>query len=346
MDLNSDNRINGEKGQSGKTFGILPKSAKGSDFVIFLVCIGIASVFWLFLSLYEEVERDYDVPLKIENMPDSIVIVESIPASINVSVQGKGVQFIKFLWHDVSPLRVKFNDFANSSGTFSIPRQKLEALFRDYFGQGIKITSLRPESIKAAYTSNIGKKVKLEVDCDIQPKLQYVVSGPIKANVDSVMIYSANDIPRNLTAVSTYPIVKTGLKDTTVITVKIRPIEGMRIIPDQVTVTVPIEPLISKRRIVPIEVLNLPENVRLITFPSTAEVTYLLPMSTYNTETNVKLFVDFDSINRESQKVKVQTAAISGSLRNFSFKPDSVEYIIETSSTPEKSGLQGDDQHK
>lgn len=342
--MDSDNRMNNDKRQSDRTFAFLPKSAKGSDFVIFLICIGIASVFWLFLSLYEEVERDYDVPLKIENVPDSIVIVESMPASINVAVQGKGVQFIKFLWHDVSPLRVKFSEFANSSGTFSIPRQKLEALFRDYFGQGIKITNLRPESVKAAYTSNIGKKVKLEIDCDIQPNLQYVVSGPIKANVDSVMIYSANDIPRSLTSVSTYPIVKTGIKDTTVVTVKIRPIEGMRIIPEQVTVTVPIEPLISKKRVVPIEVFNLPENVRLITFPSTAEVSYLLPMSSYNTEANVKLYVDFDSINRESQKVKVQTSGVPGSLRNFKYKPDSVEYIIETSS-PERNVAQPDNQH-
>lgn len=333
-----DSRNSAER-QPEKQRGFLGRKTKGSDLVVFLVCICIATVFWLFLSLYEEVDRDFDIPLKVENVPDSIVIVEPLPLSFNVAVQGKGVQFLKFVWHDISPLRVKFNEFANPSGSFSIPRQKLEALLRDYFGQGVKILNLRPESVKSAFTSNVGKKVKLDLDCDIQPKLQYVVSGPIRANADSVMIYSANDIPRSLTSVSTYPIVKTGLKDTTIFTVKIRPIEGIRIIPDQVTVTVPIEPLISKKRMVPIEVYNLPDNVRLITFPSTAEVTYLIPMSSYSMETNVKLFVDFATINRESQKVKVQSSAVPGALRNFNFKPDSVEYIIETSSMAEKNEM-------
>ena len=329
----------------GNSFKRFARSTKGSDLIIFVVCLGIASVFWLFLSLYEEVERDFDVPLEIEQIPDSIVIVEPIPSSFNLAVQGKGVQFLKFLWHDVRPLRVKFNDYT-TGGNFLIPRQKLEGLFRDYFGQGVKIINLRPESVKAAYTSNIGRKVKLDFDCDIQPRLLYVVSGPITADVDSVMLYSANDIPRTLTSVSTYPIVKTGLKDTTVFTVKIRPIEGIRIIPDQVKITVPTEPLISKKRTVPIEVVNVPDNVRLVTFPSTAEVSYLLPMSTYNTESNVKLFVDFSSINRQTQKVKVQTSSIPGALRNFSFKPDSVEYIIETGLSSQDSGTENNNENK
>lgn len=313
-------------------------SRRYSDMLVFLVCVGIASVFWLFLSLYEEVERDYDVPFVVENVPDSIVIVETVPSAINVMAQGKGVQFLKFFWKDVRPMKVNFADYALRSGTFSIPRQKLEGLLRDYFGQGVKIINLRPESIKAVYTSNVGRKVRLDIECDVQTNLQYVISGPIKANVDSVMLYSATDIPRSLDAVSTYPLVRTGLKDTTVFTVKIRPIEGMRIIPDQVRITVPVEPLIAKKRSVPIEIMNQPEDVKLIIFPSSAEVNYLLPMSAYNTESNVRLFVDYASINRESKKVKVQSSSVPGLFRNFTFKPDSVEYIIETKHSAETDG--------
>ncbi|MCM1348862.1 MAG: hypothetical protein NC338_05565 [Firmicutes bacterium] len=308
----------------------ITRLTRGSDLLVFLVCLGIATVFWLFLSLYEEVERDYDVPLAVENVPDSIVIVETLPASFNVVVQGKGVQFLKFLWHSVRPLKVNFNDFASSSGQFNIPRQKLDALFREYFGQGVKIVNLRPESIKATFTSNVGRRVAVDLVTDIKTNIQYVVSGPIKANIDSVMIYSANELPANLTSVSTYPLIRSGLKDTTEFVVKIKPIEGIRIIPDQVKVKVPVEPLISKKWTVPIEVMNQSSDSKLIIFPSAAEVSYLVPMSQYNHDLNVKLFVDFANINRNTQKVKVQSSAVSGIFRNFSFTPDSVEYIIET----------------
>lgn len=315
--------------KSGGHFSKLTGNGRGGDLLVFLVCIGIATVFWLFLSLYEEIERDYDIPVEIENMPDSIVIVESVPTTVNVVAQGKGVQFLKFIWHDLRPLKINFPEYA-SSGVLSVSRQKFEGLLRDYFGQGVKIVSLRPESIKAAFTSNVGRKVKLELDCDIQPSLQCVISGPITASVDSVMIYSANDLPRSLTSVTTYPLVRSGLKDTTVFTVKIKPIDGIRIIPDQVKVKVPVEPLIAKRRTLTIDVINQPEDVKFITFPSAAEVNYLLPMSSYNAEAPIKLFVDYNTINRVTQKVKVQASDLPGLYRNFTFSPDSVEYIIES----------------
>lgn len=310
----------------------LAHSTKGTDLIIFIICVGIASIFWLFLSLYEETEKDFEVPFVIENVPDSIVIVEPVPASFNVMAQGKGVQFLKMLWHDVAPLKVNFKDYARN-GQFTLSRQKLDALLRDYFGVGVKVPSVKPESVKAAYTSNRGKRVPLELDCDVQTNMQYVISGPIEANVDSVMIFSATDATRSISKVTTYPLIRAGLKDTTVFRVKIKPIEGVRIIPDAVTVKVPVEPLIAKKRTIPIEVMNVPADVRLLTFPSTAEISYLVPMNAYNKEANVRLFVDYASINRESKKVRVQSSAISGIFRKFSFRPDSVEYIIESRRT-------------
>lgn len=305
------------------------KSTRGSDVLVFLICLGIATVFWLFLSLYDEVEKDYDVPFEIENLPDSIVIVDQVPPTVNVVVQGKGVQFLRFLWHDLPALKVKFENFSSTSGYFSIPRQKLDGLFRDYFGQGVKIVSIRPESIRSAFTSNVGRKLPVVINCDVQPNMQYVISGPIASDVDSVMVYSATDLPRDLVSVETYPVVRSGLKDTTEFIVKIRPVEGLRIIPDQIRLTVPVEPLIAKKRTVSIVVVNVPDGVRLITFPSSAEVSFLVPMSEYGKESNIRLFVDFGTIDRTSQKVKVQASSGSLMLKNLSFKPDSVEYIIE-----------------
>ncbi|MDE6489220.1 MAG: hypothetical protein K2L46_08065, partial [Paramuribaculum sp.] len=107
--------------------------------------------------------------------------------------------------------------------------------------------------------------------------------------------------------------------------------------PDQVKLTVPVEPLIAKKRTVPIDVVNVPDDVRLITFPSSAEVSYLVPMSEYGRETSLKLFVDFGAIDRASQKVRVQAIPGAAGLKNLSFKPDSVEYIIEA-----KQGIEPD----
>ena len=56
--------------------------------------------FLVFLSLDSEQQRDYDVPVEIENVPDSITMLGRVPSSLNVSVQGKGYQLIRFMGQD------------------------------------------------------------------------------------------------------------------------------------------------------------------------------------------------------------------------------------------------------
>lgn len=201
---------------------------------------------------------------------------------------------------------------------------------REYFGNGVQIVSCRPDSLRLPFTSQPGVRVKLMIQADIHPNLQYILSGPIVADVDSVTLYSVTDIPHSLRMVSTEPIVKSNLKDTMRYEVKVKPIAGVRIIPDVVTVTVPIEPLIMRKRSVGIVVDNLPEETNLITFPSKVEISYLVPMSAYNDDYPVKAYVDFKAAKPTRKKLAVSLSTIPAVYHNVSFSPDSVEYIIET----------------
>ena len=89
------------------------------------------------------------------------------------------------------------------------------------------------------------------------------------------------------------PIIRPKLTDTTSVLVKIKPIDGVRIIPDNVTVTIPVEPLIARSQMASVVVKNMPHGYGLLTFPSQIEVSYLIPMSAYNTEPyDIKAYVD------------------------------------------------------
>ena len=149
--------------------------------------------------------------------------------------------------------------------------------------------------------------------------------------MDSVTLYSVADLPRSLKFVSTEPIVKSDLNDTMRYEVAVKPISGVRIIPDKVVVTVPVEPLISRKRNVRIDVNNMPEGVSLITFPSKIEISYLVPMSAYNDDYQMKAYVDYRNVKPSRRKLPVTISAVPSVYHNVSFSPDSVDYIIENS---------------
>lgn len=303
-------------------------SSRGKDVLLYLLFVAVAFVFWVFLSLDTEVQRDFEVPVEVQDLPDSVTIIGQIPSEIAVSVKGKDSQLLRFMWGKMSTMKFKWEENV-AEKNFLLTHTKLDSRLRDYFGSNVQIVSFRPDSIVAPFTSQPGTRVKLNIQADIHPNLQYIISGPIKANVDSVTLYSSTDLPHSLKYVSTEPIVKSNLTDTVRYEVKVKPISGVRIVPDVVTVTVPIEPLIARKRSVKLDIVNLPSDKGLITFPSKIEISYLVPMSAYNDDYPVKAFVDYDDIKSQKKKLPVSLSVIPDVYHNMSFSPDSVEYIIE-----------------
>jgi len=303
------------------------KSEKGHDILVYLACACVAFVFWFFLSLDNEVQREIEVPFAVENIPDSVVMIGDIPNHLSVVVQARGSQLIPYMFGKVQPVKVKW---AESNGDYyQVSRTRLESRLRDYFGQSVQILSIKPDSLRVPYTSSVGKRLPLRLNADIRTNLQCEIVGPVRLSVDSVTVFSKEALPGDIKYIETQPLTLSDLRDTTTVTVRVRPIAGTRIIPDRVKVRIPVEPLIAKRKKATIESVNVPENVGFLTFPSTVEVSYLVPMSRYNDDFPFKVYVDYNALNYNSNKTKVEVSEVPAVYRNVTLSIDSVEYVVE-----------------
>ncbi len=306
-------------------------SAKGREVGLFLLFLVVSYIFWLLLTLNHEVQEDVEVPISIVNVPDSVTFISDVPAAVKVSVRDKGSALIRHRMGGVKPMKLDWKDYASSGSKFMMGKVDLGARLRDYFGSSSQIVTVVPDSIRINYTTDPGRKVPVLVRADVHAAFGSVVNGPLTIDTDSVTLYALNDLPLDLNAVETIPIVRSNLSDTSRITVRIDPIPGVRIIPDQVTITVPVEPLIARKQMAPVVVKDVPEGKGLLTFPSKIEVSYLVPMSAYNSEPfDIKAYVMFDdAVRSTTSKIPVKLSLIPDLYRNVSVSPDSVEYIIE-----------------
>lgn len=304
-------------------------SSKGRDILLYLLFLCVAFAFWLTMSLDTEIQREFEVPVEVDNLPDSITLVGNVPSAFSVGVQGKGYQLLRYSWGNIPMMKIRMTDYIAPDHYFEMSRVKIDTRLRDYFGSGVLITSVRPDSVKVPYTTLPGVKVKLDVNYDVYPQLQYIISGPVKANCDSVLVYGVNGVPRSLTHVETMRIEGHDLTDTTRFEVRVRPQEGLRMIPDRVIVTVPVEPLIAKSFETPVIITNLPKGTDMITFPSKARVSYLVPMSAYNDECPIRVYVDYEDLTSTSSRLKLHHSLVPEIYRDIVIEPDSVEFIIE-----------------
>lgn len=298
----------------------------------YMVFVFISFVFWVFISLNNNMQHDIEIPIRINSVPDSTTIISDVPKHVNVSVKDKGNALLKFIVGETPKLSINFNDYTTDEGVFYISNTELRRLIRNLFENSTVLQSISLENLNLKYTNLPGKKVPIKLDLDIRPNLQYIIYGTIKQERDSVLVYSDRNTLADINEVYTYLIEERDLTDTLIRTVTIAPIQGAKIVPDKIKVTIPVEPLISKRIKIPVRVKNMPKGINVITFPSEVEVSFLVPFSMYRRNQSFQAIVDYKDIqSSKSNKVNVGIDEYPALYNNISLEQDSVEYIIEKS---------------
>ena len=313
----------------------LIKNVRSSTFVTstalqYLVFVFISFIFWAFISLNNNIQYDITMPFKITEIPDSSTIISDVPQSINVNVKDKGLNLLRFIIGKSPEIKVKFKDYALSDGMIEIPNLALRKSIRDGLENTTIIQNMSLEDIKLKYTNLPGKKVPIRADVNVHPNIQYTIYGDIKLDYDSAIVYSDRNTLAIIDEVHTYKVNERNLKDTLTRVVSISPIQGAKIIPEQVNLTIPIEPLISKSQEIPVVVKYVPSDINVITFPSKVIATFLVPFSMYKKSLPLEAVVNYNEIKSTSNnKLCVRIEESPAIYENISLVQDSVEYIIE-----------------
>ncbi len=59
------------------------------DAVLFLIFVGVSTLFWIILALNDSAQDSFNVRLNICNVPDSVTCISDIPDKFHVGVRDK-----------------------------------------------------------------------------------------------------------------------------------------------------------------------------------------------------------------------------------------------------------------
>ena len=307
------------------------RTVKGRNALTFLIFLAISTVFWVLMALNDEVQHDYRLKLKLAGFPENMTIISGANPTVSVSVKDKGSALMKFTWNTQPELTVNYDEFSKAGDhNLLMTQAQLNSAVRNIFGSSATIIAVRPDSLSLHYTTNPGVPVKVRIDADVRPAPSAVAFGRVTLSTDTVMLYSNSKERSRIKTLTTQPIILTGLTDTAHVSAALIVPPGMRAVPSQIKVTIPIEPLVTKTRKVEIAQRNVPAGKRLVTFPSMAEVDYLLPKSLYNSDASpVKAVVDFSAYRPGGKKLPVTVLPLPNYYRFVSVRPSEVEFVIE-----------------
>jgi len=307
--------------------------------LVFLFFLVLSTMFWFLNELSKDSTTIITYPVKYNNIPGNKVLVKELPDEFNLLVQAPGFSLLKHkmvgrltpIIFDIS--HYSYNIFSDgSSSKFFILTSSSLARVNQQFGSDLKVLDISPDTLVFEFDERIRKKVPVKINIDVEFGQQYMIGGPITSQPDSVIISGPGVV------IDTIEWVETQSQKFTLIDQDIRknislvPIENVDFSTRKVFIKVPVERFTEARFSVPVNVVNIPDTLKLKTFPGSINVTCRVPLSDYDKLT-VNLFraiVDYSVVDGNySNKIKVRLSSVPEYVTNIQIYPISVEFIVE-----------------
>lgn len=305
-------------------------TSRGQDIVLYLTFILVSYGVWVVLKLNDTTHHDFKVELNITDVPQNVHFISEVPKEIQASVRDKGLQLAKNAWANRPELNLNYNDFKfdEINGRITVTRQALNSKIRNIFGTNAFITATNPDSLSLIITKRPPTRAKVKADIDVLPIGQCVISGPIKIEPDSVLIYTPSNSKFPARTITTEKLIRRDVKDTLTVELNLLTNSQTKAEPSKVQVTIPIEPLMSKEQEVPVQLKNAPQNGNVVLFPTKVTVSYLLPMSVHSAEKGT-VIVTGDYSKRSANRIPVYITSYPTDYKVVEVAVDSVDYIFE-----------------
>ena len=317
-------------GRLSRFFSYLRTSGRLKDLRLFLIFVGVAALFWFIMAMNDQGQADFQVKVEITDVPDSVTFITDPPRSIAINVRNKGTSLLRHRFMDSPVIRLSFKEFAEKN-QLEVSTAAIMTRLRAIFGTSATINITSVDHISAQYTTLPGKLVPVKVIYDVTPTLGRVVNGNPKLSTREVEIYSVGGQQDTIMYVTTEPIVKRDVSDPLTVKVALKPIKGVKMVPPEVTVTIPVEPLENRKVYVPVTPMNVPAGESMALFPQKVEVSYLVPMSQSDNVVGESFTVTADYADKDTSnvaRVRVRLTGAPKGVENATLLQDSVEYTI------------------
>jgi hypothetical protein len=309
---------------------------KALVFGFFLV---ISIIFWFINKLSNEYTQEISYPVIYKDFPSQKVQVGDPPENLNLKVIASGYTLF---WFKLSSkyipisLNVKLFTLHRLSGkdTSSFFLQTIYA--QDHIVRQLsskfEILSISPDTLFFRFANMKSRIIPVKSEFNYQLAKQMILKADPLINPDSILVSGPDYIIDTLSGLETLNTDLGIISRSKTISVNMKETRNLYFRQDKVKVSFDIEKFTEKTIQVPIAVSNLPDNLKLQTFPPNIQLVCQVGLSNYEKlQSNFfKVQVDYKEIPKaESDKLKVELIKQPDFIRVVNFTPKTVEYLIE-----------------
>lgn len=306
----------------------MQKLFTNKETLIFILCTGLAFIFWLFSALSRSYTHVFPFSVNYSNIPDKKILIHFSDKEIWATTQASGWEVLANQLN-IGPATINI-DLSNYQGrSYLLARNKIGEVNKQ-LGEKFKVLSLKPDTIFFSLDEITEKKLPIRLNKDIKLKKQFDIAGEIEIKPDSILVQGGKSILTKIHYWETDTLTQQEVIDNINTSISLKEMQGVQLSRKKVEVSIPIEEHTEGIIEIPISIVNAPENNKVAVFPKKIKVYYLVPLSKYE-QVNQSMFkssVDYNQIQQERAELLVSLTPNTELLKNIRYHPKMVEYLV------------------
>ena len=275
-------------------------------------------------------------PLQYKNAPPDVELYADLTTNISIRVRDKAKNVFPYQRRNFRPAVVDFNnnDLVTLNGnnyTISFTNVFEESI-KHNFAQSSVIVDYFPKDLSFEVVPIDTKKLPVKVNLDISCRKQFHLSDSITVSPDSITLYARSSVLDTINIIETHILRANNLNDTLTTTLGLSLPPRTKSVPERIEITVPVEAFTEGVQSVPVTVKNVPQKLKVRTFPEQVTIKYLIGISKYADveASDFGVSIDYEKlIESRSKNEFVDWDYYPSEAKNCKITPPSVEWMIE-----------------
>lgn len=296
-------------------------------FCLFLL---FATILWFGHALNAVRERTIHIPVEYVGVADNITFETPLPEEFLITIRDQGKRLRNYGKGAFSAVQIDLSALTSAEqSSVVLSAEQIRPKLADQLQGTAKLQRIRPEQISVDYHREVSKTIPVYFAGRVLPAQQYQLTERPLLTPNKVTVYGPTELLDTLSAVYTVVAEYRDVKDSLLTDIALITPQGVRSTVSTLKLTAWAEQYTEKKFTLSVTQKDVPQEVRLRTFPSMVEVTVRVGISHFAdvTAADVEAYCLFPT--EETNRLPIKTTYTTPYITNIRCTPSEVEYIIE-----------------
>ncbi len=308
------------------------------DLLVFLLFFVLATGLWFLNALRKEYTTTITYPVDYIKFPKDFIVLGKPQTKVQLKIKSSGYSVLPYhLGKVLNPEELNVSsfrrmDFGQNSGAYVLT-DDLKKSFSDKLSNGIELIDIFPDTLFVNFEKKERKKVAVKFNSTLEFQPQYYQSGQVMIKPDSVEVAGPASVIDSIDYIETLFKFEDPLSDSLKRNVSLKSIKDIEINPSRVVINIPVEPFTQKNLSIPIDQLNVPDSLRLRSFPGNVNVSFTVAVSQFNNinAQDFSAIVDYNTYNEGGlpDRLKIKLLDFPNGIKSVNYSPLFVECLFE-----------------